>query len=349
MRHDGRPLSDPMTNLPFDVLSDLLPSVFPGTPVLEGVTPMHGGLEAAVARLTIRHDARQQQHVVVKQLTASTRHEASRYRFFANDDLTPALHGVAEHGEHTYLFLEDVHPSSSWPWSDSAKTRLVLEQLARVHRAGVNAANHEQMDYEAALCASAAETVTLAEQVLPELGLSRELPVLRRVASSLAEARRDVMGILGTTLVHGDVHSGNVMLRRVRGVERVVFLDWGRSRTGSPLEDVSSWLLSLRTWEPAAGRDHDSLFRAYLAAAGFADGLTNDVRAAYWIAGASNALAGALRYHLFGTRTTTGKNRDIALAQTHAALRVIRRAGERMRSGRNRAAAAFRPDPAPES
>lgn len=330
----------------FDVLTGLLPSVFPGAPVLGEVTPLIGGLEASVARLTIRHDAREPQNVVVKRLTASTRREASRYRLFDGTELTPRLHGVADHGEDTYLFIEHVDAADTWPWRDSAKTRLVLEQLARVHRAGLNAAHDENFDYEEELRASAAETVRVAADVLRDLGLGRDFRALRRVASTISEARGEMMGVLGTTLIHGDVHSGNVILR---GAGQVVLLDWGRSRSGSPLEDVSSWLLSLRTWEPAAERDHDSLFRAYLAAAGFATTLTCEVRDAYWAAAASNALAGALRYQLVVAQESTGERRNVAIAQARAALRVIRRADERLRAHRTRRAAACRPDPAPLS
>lgn len=132
---------------------------------------------------------------------------------------------------------------------------------------------------------------------------------------------------LGTTLIHGDVHTGNVMLRTRC---EVVFLDWGRSRVGSPLEDVSSWLLSLRSWEPAAARDHDTLFRAYLAAADRPAMLTPELRDAYWIAAASNVLAGALRYQLFVARYSSGRTRATAIDQARHALRIIRRASERL-------------------
>jgi hypothetical protein len=120
------------------------------------------------------------------------------------------------------------------------------------------------------------------------------------------------------------------MLRARAAGPEVVFLDWGRSRNGSPLEDVSSWLLSLRAWEPAAARDHDTLFRAYLAAADRPTALTAELRDAYWIAAASNVLAGALRYQLVVARESSGRQRAIAIAQARAAFRVIRRADERL-------------------
>ena len=140
-----------------------------------------------------------------------------------------------------------------------------------------------------------------------------------------------MMEPFGRTLIHGDVHTRNVVLRKTAGRVQAVLLDWGRSRAGSPLEDVSSWLLSLRGWEPAAARDHDTLLRSYLAAAGRPMALTSELRDAYWIAAASNAMAGALRYHLLVAHQAKGRTRATALTQAHGALRVIHRAAERLR------------------
>ena len=99
-------------------------------------------------------------------------------------------------------------------------------------------------------------------------------------------------------VLHGDVHSGNVVVRVQEGAERVVLLDWARARLGSPLEDVSSWLQSLGYWEFEARRRHDTLLRRYLAARGLSTHLGREVRDVYWFAGACNVLAGALRYQL---------------------------------------------------
>lgn len=306
--------------------------VFPSSPVVE-LVPLRGGLEASVARLTLRDPANRQRYVVVKRIASGARREAARYRSLGSAGVMPALFGAVEHGDSTWLFLERVRPVSSWPWRDSANTRLVLEQLARIHRFGDEAAHADEWDYEAELLASADQTVAVAADsaaAIPELDICRELRPLRRVAASLGQARQQMNGALGTALVHGDVHTGNVILRTRATRPHVVFLDWGRSRIGSPLEDVSSWLLSLRTWEPAAARDHDTLFRAYLAAADRPAAITPELREAYWIAAASNVLAGALRYQLLVARDSAGKSRATAVAQARAAFRVIRRADERL-------------------
>jgi aminoglycoside phosphotransferase len=318
--------------LTHDVVTAVAAKLFPAAPVVK-VVPMRGGLEAAVARITLRDEARRERHVVVKRLGTDARHEAARYRMLASSGVTPSFLGTVDHDDSTYLFLERVRPVSSWPWRDSAHTRRVLEQLARVHRFSDESAHVDDWNYEAELLSSAAGTVAFAGACvtsIPELDIRRELRPLRRVAASLGELRRQMNGALGTTLVHGDVHSGNVILRTRGGRPEVLFLDWGRSRIGSPLEDVSSWLLSLRSWEPAAARDHDTLFRAYLAAADRPPTLTPELRDAYWIAAASNVLAGALRYQLVIALASSGKRRATALAQARAALRVIRRADERL-------------------
>ena len=323
-----------MTNFDFthQAVAEIAAKVFPSTPVV-GVVPLRGGLEACVARLTLRDAANRQRHVVVKRIASGARREAARYRSLGTAGVMPALLGAIDHGDSTWLFLERIRPVSTWPWRESANTRLVLEQLARVHRFG-QTAHADDWNYESELLASAADTVAVAANVtasLPELEVRRELRPLRRVAAGLDRARAQMMnGTLGTTLIHGDVHTGNVMLRTRAARQEVVFLDWGRSRIGSPLEDVSSWLLSLRSWEPAAARDHDTLFRAYLAAAGRPATLPQELRDGYWIAAASNVLAGALRYQLLVARDSTGKARATAIGQAHAAFRIIRRADERL-------------------
>ena len=313
-------------------VTELLGDLFPAAPVLQ-LVPLRGGLEASVARLTVGGE-RSRQQMVVKRLTSGARREALRYQLLASSNVTPRLIAAAERDDATYLFLEHVRPVSTWPWRDSANTRLVLRQLARVHRIGESMPHPDDWDYERELHASAAETLAVALEsapLLPELDWRREFRTLRRVSAGIAEWRHRMREVLGSTLIHGDVHSGNVILRR-NG--EVVLLDWGRSRAGSPLEDVSSWLLSLRSWEPAAERDHDTLFRDYLAAAGHEPRLTPELRDGYWIAAASNALAGALRYQLVVARDAGGRKREVALAQAQGALRVIRRADERMRSTR---------------
>jgi aminoglycoside phosphotransferase (APT) family kinase protein len=136
------------------------------------------------------------------------------------------------------------------------------------------------------------------------------------------------LGPLGTSVIHGDLHSGNVILRRRGGRPEPVLLDWGRARIGSPLEDVSTWLQSLGDWEPETRRRHDTLFTRYLVARGIEGRLGGELRAGYWLAGASNALAGALSHHLSlldderipRVRTTR------AAHSAHQWMRVLRRA-----------------------
>jgi hypothetical protein len=116
-------------------------------------------------------------------------------------------------------------------------------------------------------------------------------------------------------------------VRRRAGKDEPVLIDWGRARIGSPLEDVSSWLQSLGYWEPEARRRHDTLFAGYLSARGLERRLSADLRAAYWVAGACNALSGALQHHLWVART----GRDVSARASAARsardwLRVIRRA-----------------------
>ena len=224
-------------------------SSLPGAEILD-VVELRGGLEASVARVTVREGEGRHRHIVVKRVTAVARRERSRYELLAGSGAVPSLVGTVQRDDRTYLLLEYVRAVRGWPWRESHNTRLVLEQLARIHALGDSAGRHDDWNYEHELRASAAETVRTAEALmpaaLPELTLRRSLRSLRRVASSIAEARAVVMEPFGRTLIHGDVHTRNVVLRKTAGRVQAVLLDWGRSRAGSPLEDVSSWLLSLR-------------------------------------------------------------------------------------------------------
>jgi hypothetical protein len=72
---------------------------------------------------------------------------------------------------------------------------------------------------------------------------------------------------------------------------------------------VASWLLSLGCWEPEAKRRHDSLLQCYLSARWLPLGLDAEFRRTYWLAAASNALAGALNYQVAVAAGWTGASR----------------------------------------
>jgi aminoglycoside phosphotransferase (APT) family kinase protein len=120
---------------------------------------------------------------------------------------------------------------------------------------------------------------------------------VRRLALQVRDLGRDLHASAGSAAIHGDLHPGNVLVRRRAGSDQPILLDWGRARLASPLEDVASWLQSLGCWEPEARRRHDTLLRSYLAHRG-SPTLGPTLREAYWMAGARNALSGALAHHL---------------------------------------------------
>lgn len=311
-----------------DVMLRVIPGVFGVEPLRCDVRPLRGGLEATVAAITF-DDGRRRHYAVVKRLEGDARREIPVYRAIGAGDFAPRLLGVAEDGDVSYLFLERVRPMQNWPWRDTANTTLVVRQLARVHELDHTRLGTADWDYEAALLQSAQETVDTAEALksaIPDVPVGPALRPLRRVAEALPSARQETRERFGTVTIHGDAHPGNVILRERAGKRSAIFLDWGRSRVGSPLEDVSSWLQTLRYWEPAAMQRHDALMRDYLVASGRGASLTPSLREAYWVAGASNVCAGALRYHLVRTSELKGAARAAAAGQARDALRVIRRA-----------------------
>ncbi len=221
-------------------------------------------------------------------------------------DLSPRLLALERPARgHAVLYLEAVTRRNAWPWRELHAAQAVLTGAAQLHAALPGRATRvalDRWDYETELRQNAELTVERLDQVrrLADFGaFRRAFRCADRLAGALPSLRGQLFGFtpLGSTVIHGDLHPGNAVLRRERR-RQVVLLDWGRARIGSPLEDVSSWLQSLRGWEPVARRRHDTLFTAYLSARGLNRTLGSDLRTAYWLAGASNALAGSLLHHL---------------------------------------------------
>lgn len=301
---------------------------------------LRGGLESDVFDVRGERpngERRASLRFVVKTLEGENVREAHVYeelvarsaRSFAPDLLDVRWMGPAT----CLLFLERVEPERRWPWHDPRRAAGILEALARLHEAGTHARKEDafgRWDYERALDRSANATLDLLDRIPPDhraAPLRAGLPALRRLVERLPRLRRELLGfrLFGRTALHGDVHSGNALVARHGRLERLVLLDWGRARMGSPLEDVSSWLQSLGYWEPEAKRRHDSLLRVYLESRGMPPHLHRELRDVYWIAAASNTLSGALLFHLaraFDPHRPT----DEALPAARDLLRIVRRA-----------------------
>ena len=314
------------------------------------VRALRGGLEAAgVTEVTARFsDARGRPlsfGFVVKALKGAPVREAAIYERLVSPlgaGIAPALLGITHEGpESCLLFLERVRPVRRWPWRNEEAAHRLLARLAQLHATAPPDPALEVLsswDYEGELAERtrwAAETLEALPREEDLLRLRRGLASVRRVGEVLPELRRQLLAFdsLGTVAIHGDAHPGNVL---VRSGERPVLLDWGRARLGSPLEDVSSWLQSLGYWEPAARRRHDTLLSAYLAARGLPARAGRELRDAYWLAGASNTLAGALLVHLWTARDAPPGSRQRAAGVQAAAdaLRIIRRADACWREAR---------------
>lgn len=306
------------------------------------VRALRGGLESAgVAEVTARFfDARDRPRsfgFVVKCLGGKHAREADIYQRLVSPlggSIAPALLAVEHEGPaRCLLFLEKVRPVRRWPWRDEEAARRLLGRLARLHATVPPVQAREVLsdwDYESELVERTRQAATILETLPREEGflrLRRGLGSLRRVEEALPELRRQLLAFAphGTVAIHGDAHPGNVL---VRSGDRPVLLDWGRARLGSPLEDVSSWLQSLGYWEPTAKRRHDTLLTGYLAARGLPARAGRELRDAYWLAGASNALSGALLVHLRNAvDAPRGSRQQTAAVQAaEDALRVIRRA-----------------------
>jgi hypothetical protein len=269
------------------------------------VEPVHGGLEGTVARAHIvcrQPISAIPPRLIVKQLPAGGEREAPIYEALwrhLRRPPTARVLGMDVVENRTYLYLEDVEGADSWPWSDTQLTSAVCRELARFHDTAMPPHDSFRWDYESELARSAALTLAAAERARVSSGVpaSGRLGDLRRVVAALPAIRRRLLRT-AATVIHGDMHPGNVLLRHRAGQPQPVLIDWGRARLGSPMEDIASWLHSLGCWEPQARRRHDTLMRAYLEARREPRSFSGDVRVDYWLASASNGLSGAIRYHL---------------------------------------------------
>lgn len=314
----------------------------PRRPRIE-VRPLRGGLESsAVLQVTAEFQdgrgRRRSSKFVAKRLEGTGIREATIYRRLVAahaHDLAPRLLAVdrPESGS-SFLYLEHVSGVSRWPWRNLRNAEELISVLARFHSSTsgrIGAVSLPPWDYEADLKKSGAAVLDLLAQCRRSefAAWARFLPAARRLVLALPTLRRELFELspFGSAIIHGDVHPGNALVRRRGGRDQPILIDWGRARRGSPLEDVASWLQSLAYWEPRARVRHDSLLAAYLAARGTS--LSSEVRAAYWLAGASNVFAGALEYYLRRVIEKTPRGRSGQQAAADSAydlLRIVRRA-----------------------
>jgi hypothetical protein len=299
------------------------------------VQPLHGGLESIVARVQVSscggHSSIPRQ-LVIKQLPPGFEREADVYEIlWRHLDRPPAVRMFGREvspARTTYLYLEEAQPSVSWPWRETQSAGAVCRALAHLHDGQALPRDIFAWDYEGELARSARATLEFAIDARDAAGrrLWRRPGDLRRVVASLPHIRHRLLSGT-TTVIHGDMHPGNVILRRGAAPD-IVLIDWARARLGSPLEDVASWLHSLGCWEPEARRRHDTLMRIYLDARRTFQPFASHMRADYWLASVSNGLSGAIRYHLavLSDETTTEAVRYDSERALIAWERVVRRA-----------------------
>ncbi len=265
----------------------------------------------------------------------------------------PRLYATYESDGGVQMYIEAIRPARTWPWPDERLACRVLEHLAKLHATDAVsfAAAVPEWDYATELEVRAREAVRAFESATapdgPAAALRHYRRSLRRLAAEVGQVHRFLVEAppFGPTVIHGDVHPGNVIARRSRGRLEPVLIDWERARVGSGLEDVASWLQSLGVWDAETKRRHGTLLSRYLVARGLPGRPDTRTRDLYWLAAACNALSGALAYHLevLLDPASTWDRRYLSSMAAHQALRVVRQADRRWRTLRGQAPATAAP------
>jgi hypothetical protein len=313
-----------------------------GSPVRElrlSARPLRGGLDGGavteiLARFRDERGRARSFRLVAKRLAGPSVREADAYeRLVARhaERLGPRILRISRGRDGAVLYMAADRRRAGWPWRDVATAAVALEAVAQLHGRADAVRDVPAWDYEAELAGRSLVAIEALERARRNAALAfvaGSLPAARRLVEDLRRWRGALLaGPLAPCAIHGDLHSGNVMVAG-GAPPRVVLIDWGRSRAGSPFEDVCSWLQSLAFWEPAVRRKHDTLLGRYLEARGAARAASGEVRAAYWLAGASNALAGAIAFHLevCSSVTCSPRQRAASAGAVRDWLRILRRA-----------------------
>ena len=210
--------------------------------VTVNVSPISGGLESVVARVSVESLAPTRTPIpprfIVKELRGEQCREAQIYRALWQCRRRPPaarVFGRTMQASSCFLYLEDIVGESSWPWRDTNVSTSVCHALARVHRMWMRPPRIAALwDYEQDLARSAMATLAVAGRAR-DAGGSRawkRLSDLERVVAGLTRMRTALMES-GVTFIHGDVHPGNVIVTGSGHARRIVFIDWARARLAS--------------------------------------------------------------------------------------------------------------------
>lgn len=295
--------------------------------------PLQGGLESAVCVIQ-ESGGSESPRFVVKRVSGGQRREADAYAALQRSGYVyaPKLHAV-EPGEHDalYLFIDWIQTVDPWPWQNLTHAEALVDALAHLHSSDISPSTESLWDYDSALIdAGRTAAATIQGMSAPDMvRVRRGRAAVAAISAALPQIRQWMHedGRFRPCFIHGDAHPGNAMVPGGEG-SLPLLLDWGRCRSGSPLEDLSSWLQTLGLWEPQARRRHDALFRRYLAARGLPPLLDRRTRDHYWLAAACNVMAGALTYRLWvaGECAPGSPERAEAVRLAEDCVRIVVRA-----------------------
>jgi aminoglycoside phosphotransferase (APT) family kinase protein len=278
-------------------------------------------------------------HFVIKRLSGFGMRETGIYPLLKSLglDIAPQILEFQQLGDAGFLCLEWVPSSTRWPWRDEAAVQLVTDNLARLHREKVPQNTwRSAWAYDRELHTGAVSS--LAQYLNAQIADSRPMVrTLERLAEQLSRIRKELLRSFGPALIHGDAHPGNALIQGTGRARKAVLIDWGRTRIGSPMEDLASWLQTLAFWEPSVRRRHDRYLRQYRILRGWAEWPDAEFREFYWLASASNAFGGALTYHLAvaGDAARPPRQREVSRRAALDWLRILRRADAYWRAGRS--------------
>lgn len=245
------------------------------------------GFVLRVSPVEARHDgedatATQRDSVIVKTFPSASKEPEVTDALSKLLDCVPRVLRIADGVGFRVMVMEDLGPQGLYLHPSVASYMAAVDALAALHRRldGVRTLfelvpTYGRTEWESTVAEAARLT---AERLTDGAYAELELPVQRRLAHSLDPLLQRSQQALGSvwgqadrhglplTLVHGDFHEGNIIVRDgTAGASGLGVVDWGDARWDSGLFDLAS-LIDVSSRMKTIDLDESRVLQRYLAA-----------------------------------------------------------------------------------